>query len=51
MLFRSIHYKFEGNAPAYIKEELIACAKMVSELDIKMLSLNEEVLKITGKKE
>ena len=50
-LEHKIHYKFEGNAPAYIKEELIACAKMVSELDIKMLSLNEEVLKITGKKE
>ena len=50
-LEHKIHYKFEGNAPAYIKEELIACAKMVSELDTKMLSLNEEVLKITGKKE
>ena len=50
-LEHKIHYKFEGNAPAYIKEELIACAKMVSELDTKMLSLNEEVLKITGVKE
>ena len=50
-LEHKIYYKFEGNAPAYIKEELIACAKMVSELDTKMLSLNEEVLKITGKKE
>ena len=50
-LEHKIHYKFEGNAPAYIKDELVECAKMVSELDTKMLSLNEEVLKITGMKE
>ena len=42
-LEHKIHYKFEGNAPEYIKQELIECAKMVSELDAKMLSLNEEV--------
>ena len=37
--------KFEGNAPEYISRELKECAKMVSELDEKMLSLNEAILK------
>lgn len=45
-LEHKIHYKFEGNAPEYIKEELIECAEMVTALDEKMLSLNEEVLSI-----
>jgi len=48
-LEHKIHYKFEGNAPAHIKNELIDCARMVSELDAKMLSLNEEVLGIREK--
>lgn len=42
-LEHKINYKFETNVPGYIKEELYACAKMVLELDAKMLSLNEEV--------
>lgn len=42
-LEHKIHYKFEGNAPAHIKDELYACAIMVSDLDAKMLSLNEEI--------
>ncbi len=42
-LEHKIHYKFEGNAPVYIKDELIECAKMVSDLDAKMLLLNEKV--------
>lgn len=42
-LEHKIHYKFEGNAPDYIRDELIECAKIVSELDARMLSLNEEV--------
>lgn len=45
-LEHKIHYKFEGNAPNYIRNELIECAKMVSELDAKMLYLNEEVINI-----
>ena len=45
-LEHKIHYKFEGNAPDYIRNELIECAKMVSELDAKMLYLNEEVINI-----
>lgn len=42
-LEHKIHYKFEGNAPEHIKEELVECAHMVSDLDARMLSLNEEV--------
>ena len=42
-LEHKIHYKFEGNAPEHIKNELVECANMVSELDAKMLSLNEEI--------
>lgn len=42
-LEHKIHYKFEGNAPEHIKDELVDCARMVSELDAKMLSLNEEI--------
>ncbi|GFI17913.1 MAG: GTP pyrophosphokinase family protein [Lachnospiraceae bacterium] len=50
-LEHKIHYKFEGNAPDYIRNELVECAKMVSALDAKMLTLNEEVLGITKRKE
>lgn len=42
-LEHKINYKFEGNAPTYIKNELVECAHMVSELDRRMLSLNEEI--------
>ena len=46
-LEHKIHYKFEGDAPEHIKSELIECAKMVSDLDVRMLSLNEEVVAIS----
>ena len=42
-LEHKIHYKFEGNAPEHIKKELVECAMMVSDLDAKMMSLNEEI--------
>ena len=42
-LEHKIHYKFEGNAPEHIREELVECAQMVSELDARMLALNEEI--------
>lgn len=42
-LEHKIHYKFEGNTPEYIKNELIECAKMVADLDARMLSLNDQV--------
>lgn len=45
-LEHKIHYKFEGNAPQEIKDELIECARMVSELDARMLSLNEQIKRI-----
>ena len=43
-LEHKIYYKFGGNAPEHISRELKECADMVSELDDKMLSLNEEIL-------
>ncbi|MCU6746249.1 MULTISPECIES: GTP pyrophosphokinase [Lachnospiraceae] len=43
-LEHKIYYKFEGNAPEYISRELKECAQMVSELDDKMLSLNDAIL-------
>ncbi len=43
-LEHKIHYKFEGDAPDYIKNELIDCSRMVADLDAKMLSLNEQIL-------
>ena len=46
-LEHKIHYKFEGDAPEYIRNELVECAKLVSDLDIRMLSLNEEILSIS----
>jgi putative GTP pyrophosphokinase len=42
-LEHKIHYKFEGNVPEHIKRELVECAMMVSDLDAKMLSLNNEI--------
>ena len=39
-----IYYKFEGNAPQYISEELRECAAITSKLDAKMLSLNEAII-------
>lgn len=42
-LEHKINYKFDVNVPNHIKDELFECAKMVSELDEKMLFLNEEV--------
>ena len=45
-LEHKIYYKFEGNAPAHLEEELKACADMVDMLDAKMFSLNQEIMKI-----
>lgn len=44
-LEHKIYYKFEGNAPEYIRRELQECAKIVSQLDERMLSLNETIQK------
>ena len=50
-LEHKIYYKFEGNAPEYISRDLQECAKMVSELDDKMLSLNEAIQECIGREE
>lgn len=42
-LEHKIYYKFEGNAPERIRKELKECADIVTYLDQKMLSLNEEI--------
>lgn len=42
-LEHKINYKFEGNVPQYIKEELVECANMISDVDNRMLKLNEEI--------
>lgn len=42
-LEHKIYYKFEGNAPEVIRKQLKECADIVSYLDQKMLSINEEV--------
>ena len=42
-LEHKIYYKFEGNAPDYISRDLRACAEIVSDLDAKMLQLNEAI--------
>ncbi len=42
-LEHKINYKFEGNVPQHIKDELVDCSRMVSALDKKMLSLNEQI--------
>lgn len=42
-LEHKMNYKLEQNAPEKIRQELYECAQMVSLLDDKMLSLNEEI--------
>jgi len=42
-LEHKIYYKFQGNAPDGIRDELRECAKIISYLDQKMLSINEDV--------
>ena len=50
-LEHKIYYKFEGHAPEYISQELRDCAQIVSELDLKMLQLNEEITKAKKQQE
>ena len=42
-LEHKIYYKFDGKAPEGIRDELRDCANIISFLDQKMLSINEEV--------
>lgn len=48
-LEHKIYYKFEGNAPDYIKDELAECAGMINALDDRMLSLNEAIKQVEVK--
>ena len=50
-LEHKINYKFAGKAPEHIRRELVECAKMVSQLDARMLALNEEIQSLEEKKE
>ena len=45
-LEHKIQYKFEGDAPIHINQQLHECATMVANLDEQMLNLNEEILSI-----
>lgn len=47
-LEHKIHYKFEGDVPEHIKKELVECAKMISDLDARMLHLNEQVQELVS---
>ncbi|MCH5255053.1 MAG: GTP pyrophosphokinase family protein [Lachnospiraceae bacterium] len=47
-LEHKIHYKFEGNAPDHIREQLVECSKIVSNLDTRMLNLNKEIQQLEG---
>ena len=42
-LEHKIYYKFDGKAPDGIREELKECANIISFLDQKMFSINEDV--------
>lgn len=50
-LEHKIHYKFEGQAPEHIRSGLVECARMVADLDARMLALNDEILELSQKKE
>ena len=43
-LEHKIYYKFEGDAPDYISRDLRTCAAIVSDLDEKMLQLNQAIM-------
>ena len=44
-LEHKIHYKFEGDGPDYISQELRDCAKYIADLDKRMEELNNEIQK------
>ena len=50
-LEHKIYYKFEGNAPEYISQDLKECADMVSALDDRMLILNDTIKQCIEKEE
>ncbi len=50
-LEHKIYYKFEGHAPEYISHDLQECSEIVSELDERMLQLNEAIQKTKAEQE
>ncbi|MBO6155100.1 MAG: GTP pyrophosphokinase family protein [Lachnospiraceae bacterium] len=50
-LEHKIYYKFEGHAPEYISHDLQECSEIVSELDERMLLLNEAIQKTKAEQE
>ena len=50
-LEHKIYYKLEGKCPDSIKDELTDCAKMISDLDERMLHLNEQITGLTEEEE
>jgi len=50
-LEHKIYYKFEGNAPEYISQELRDSSEVVSMLDDRMLRLNEAILEAKKQRE
>ena len=44
-LEHKMHYKFEGDGPDYISNELKECAQYISDLDNRMEELNKEIQK------
>ena len=49
-LEHKMNYKFEGNTPEHLKNDLVECAKIVSMLDTQMLMLNEEMQKYSSER-
>ena len=49
-LEHKMNYKFEGNAPEHLKNDLVECAKIVSMLDMRMMTLNEEMQKYSSER-
>lgn len=47
-LEHKIYYKFEGNAPEYVRAELKACSEITATLDKRMHDLNEEIKRISN---
>ena len=47
-LEHKMNYKFEGNAPEHLKNDLVECSKIVSILDTQMMMLNEEMQKYSS---
>lgn len=50
-LEHKINYKFESNAPQAIHDELVECARLVSDLDARMLLLNDKIQALSKEKE